>query len=395
MENDEKRKHEKAAATVNVHPGEDIAGIVASSPNWTKFIFAPGTYRNLSIKPKDGQQFIGNVDVNGNLVSILDGGGSTPQAFQPTGSNSNLVKHFIIQHYAPPLNWPTISLGGKGIIDDNEVRYNATGGIGVPSNGQVLDNWTHHNGQYGITGGAVGCLIEGNEIDHNNAAHYQITIAGGTKFSGAQGLTVNNNYVHDNYGPGLWCDHYCQNNTFDSNHTSNNLGAGIAIEISHGAAITNNLVENEGLTAVGGSPRAGIVAMASDNVTVSGNRVSNCWNAIIGVNYDRGVDPNTGLPLLVKELRVEGNTINEPIQLASGIQKGATISVDIYTTWGNVWNGNVYGLTDSAAKAYIWAMTAMTKDQWKQTGNDATGNWAPPPVRHRHRHRHWERKPEE
>jgi len=48
------------AATVNVHPGNDIATIVAENPAGTTFVIYPGTYRlQKSIVPKNGDKFIG------------------------------------------------------------------------------------------------------------------------------------------------------------------------------------------------------------------------------------------------------------------------------------------------------------------------------------------------
>jgi hypothetical protein len=46
-------------ATVLVHPGDDVAGIVARSAEGTIFDFAAGIYRLLEIAPKDGDSFIG------------------------------------------------------------------------------------------------------------------------------------------------------------------------------------------------------------------------------------------------------------------------------------------------------------------------------------------------
>jgi Right handed beta helix region len=49
-----------SAATVVVHPGEDVAALVAGAPGGTRFRFAAGTYRLLEIVPKDADAFIGD-----------------------------------------------------------------------------------------------------------------------------------------------------------------------------------------------------------------------------------------------------------------------------------------------------------------------------------------------
>jgi hypothetical protein len=45
-------------ATVTVSPGEDVQALVNSNPSGTQFIFKSGVYHNLSIVPKDYDQFV-------------------------------------------------------------------------------------------------------------------------------------------------------------------------------------------------------------------------------------------------------------------------------------------------------------------------------------------------
>lgn len=45
--------------TVVVQPGQNIQEIVVSSPEGTRFLFAPGLYRQQTIRPKNRQQFVG------------------------------------------------------------------------------------------------------------------------------------------------------------------------------------------------------------------------------------------------------------------------------------------------------------------------------------------------
>lgn len=47
------------SASVIVHPGDDVAAIVAAAPAGSVFVFTPGLYRGLSITPRDGDRFIG------------------------------------------------------------------------------------------------------------------------------------------------------------------------------------------------------------------------------------------------------------------------------------------------------------------------------------------------
>src|SRR6266853_1083786 len=45
-------------ATVTVSPGVDVQAAINSNPPGTQFIFNPGVYHNLSIVPKDYDQFV-------------------------------------------------------------------------------------------------------------------------------------------------------------------------------------------------------------------------------------------------------------------------------------------------------------------------------------------------
>ncbi len=56
--------------TVVLTPGQDIQAIVARAPEGTRFRFEPGVYRQQTITPKTGQQFIGQdgVILNGAMV---------------------------------------------------------------------------------------------------------------------------------------------------------------------------------------------------------------------------------------------------------------------------------------------------------------------------------------
>ena len=66
--------------TVTVHPGDDVQSIVNSNPCGSTFIFAPGTYPNLTIfpinentNPIDGDSFLGQFARNSTTPSILYG----------------------------------------------------------------------------------------------------------------------------------------------------------------------------------------------------------------------------------------------------------------------------------------------------------------------------------
>jgi Right handed beta helix region len=43
----------------------------------------------------------------------------------------------------------------------------------------------------------------------------------------SDGVTFRSNHVHDNVGPGLWCDINCHNVVYEDNLVERNQGAGI------------------------------------------------------------------------------------------------------------------------------------------------------------------------
>lgn len=47
------------STSVIMHAGDDVAAIVAAAPAGSVFVLAPGLYRGVSIRPKDGDRFIG------------------------------------------------------------------------------------------------------------------------------------------------------------------------------------------------------------------------------------------------------------------------------------------------------------------------------------------------
>ena len=84
--------------------------------------------------------------------------------------------------------------------------------------------------------GTGGVVIEESEIAFNNTRQLPTDDnAGGTKFTYSDGMVVLANYVHDNYGSGLWWDAGNRNARVYDNVISNNRNWGIMWEISMAA----------------------------------------------------------------------------------------------------------------------------------------------------------------
>ena len=127
------------------------------------------------------------------------------------------------------------------------MRLNSGAGISVGTGTRVRNCDVHHNGQIGIGGNGNDIRIEGNRIWSNNIYGFDPGWeAGGVKIAESDGVTFRGNHVHDNNGPGLWCDIDCRNVVYEDNLVENNQDIGIFHEISFNAVIRKNVVRHNG-----------------------------------------------------------------------------------------------------------------------------------------------------
>ena len=144
------------------------------------------------------------------------------------------------------------------------------------------------NGQYGfqslvnpggkdsLTGGPYNVIVEGNEISYNDTCDFSGLLnnsaigwsnynpvppqyrnphcgtvtpdgdQGGFKLWQTNGVTIKDNYIHNNWGPGAWADTDNANTTFTGNTITDNEGEAIIEEISYNFSITNNYLADNG-----------------------------------------------------------------------------------------------------------------------------------------------------
>lgn len=165
-----------------------------------------------------------------------------------------------------------VNLNASGLnhtIRNNEILY--AGDLGVDMN----------NGPFSYNQPAQNTLVENNRISYNNyRGFYAHWHTGGLKIIPAiRKVTIRNNLVEHNDGPGIWFDRPLGENIIEGNTCIGNL-KGIFYEIGEpvttvpfGAVICNNLVI--------GSRQQGIYVAASSDVTVQNNTVVNCWAGIV------------------------------------------------------------------------------------------------------------------
>ena len=174
-----------------------------------------------------------------------------------------IIDNLVIEKYANPAQFGAIGAqsylpNGNGSdswqIRNVESRYNHGCGIRISNGGTLENSVVRHNGQIGVCGsgesaeGSMPMTMRNTNIHNNLTLDFSWGWEGGAmKFSYTDGLTVENNWVHDNAGPGVWYDINNYNATIRSNLVENNHQQAIFYEISYGpAAITCNQISNNG-----------------------------------------------------------------------------------------------------------------------------------------------------
>jgi hypothetical protein len=299
---------------------------------------------------------------------------STSGAAFSGSASSVTLRNLIIEKYASIAGYGAIQAtstsGGASngwIVDSNELRLNHGMGLRISNSMQVTRNKFHDNGQMGLGGTGSNVLIENNEIYKNNYAGYSWNWeAGGDKFTWSTNLTIRGNYSHDNNGPGLWTDINNDYVLYENNHTTRNVMAGIDHEISFHATIRNNLIENDGFSPLGTGSiwwGSGILIQNSSNVEVYGNTVTNCMDAIGGIQADRGNAPD-GTPYRLMNLNVHDNIVTQQVNYAEGIVKATVFDNSVFTSWGNHFQNDTYYLTDLSHPYFLWLDQKWTLSQW-------------------------------
>jgi parallel beta-helix repeat protein len=351
---------------VEVYPGESLADLARNYPSGTVFL-VHGVQHGQSVQPKDNQAFLSAGD------AVMDGDGWASIAFGGDAQGVTVIG-FEVTNYANPVQQGAISGNGGGwVIESNNVHHNATAGIRVQGDSPVVrNNNIHHNGQLGVAAAyTTNGVIQGNEIGYNNwQGDYSYEWeAGGSKFWSNTNLTLKGNYVHDNYGPGLWCDTNNYNTLYEDNVIDDNYTAGILHEVSYDAVMRNNTVRGNGFGHAAWLWGGGIMISSSKNIEVYGNRVEGNHNAITAVQQSRYDQPADFGPYLVANIHVHNNTIVD-----SG-QTGIATDTGDGSIWdaGHRFDDNTY----IGDVAWAWGGSTVSWSSWRGYGHDAGGSYNP------------------
>jgi hypothetical protein len=249
-------------------PFDAGGGVICDDPrcNWPEQVFYDGTPLTqvaAGTVPSSGQfsltgarQVVLANNPGGHVVEV-----STRTGWIDTQSDNVTIQGLTMRHAANQAQIGAVGNQGRnGWTLQNNQLYDTHGAIVVvggasnPSTQtRVLNNKIAESGFQGILGNVnTNTLIQGNEIFWNNTEGFFLDWAGGgVKLTGMTNATLDTNVVHDNQGPGLWCDQNCRNITFSSNRVYYNAGhrrtgpdgsPQIFFEISEGALIQGNAV---------------------------------------------------------------------------------------------------------------------------------------------------------
>lgn len=280
----------------------------------TVYYLLPGTHTG-GFQADTNDAFVGGR--SGDTATVLTGGYSSGgQAIDSNETNGNqpgvTIEYLTIEKYQPDVDAATINQNSNTgwTIRYNTVTLNVPGaGIMAGAGNTLEDNCLTMNGQYGfqssdvngwghdsLSGGPYDVLIADNEISYNDTcdlsgllnnkaigwsnydpvpARYRNTECGkvfgdgnqgGFKLWQTDGVTIKDNYIHNNWGPGGWADTDNANTTWTGNTITGNEDAAIIEEISYNFSITHNyLADNDWIDGLGNPsfPQAAIFISGS------------------------------------------------------------------------------------------------------------------------------------
>lgn len=206
------------------------------------------------------------------------------------------IQNLIVENYACADQQGAIGdhAEGKGwLISDNTVIWNHGVGIAMPPDGGANRNFVHHNGEMGLAAGSGSGTLQDNDIGFNvwNGTDCNWE-CGGVKWAEVTEWIVSGNHVHDNRGDGLWADINSKQMLFENNRIENNLLAGISIEISNSAIVSNNIFKGNGGSTFNWGWNGQIQIQNSWGIEVYGNTLvldpQRGGNGIMIIQQDRG-----------------------------------------------------------------------------------------------------------
>jgi parallel beta-helix repeat protein len=183
-------------------------------------------------------------------------------------------------------------------------------------------------------------------------------------------LIARGNFVHHNFGPGLWTDIDNINTLYENNTVEDNEQMGIFHEISYAAVIRNNIVRRNGFGFTAWIWGSGILIAASPNVEVYGNTVEGNAHGIGAVQQNRGSGAFGAHE--ISNLYVHDNLVSMSQGQTGLVQDIGDTSY--FTSRNNRFDRNQYHL-GSNAYYFTWMNGSRNETQWKGYGLDVAGSF--------------------
>ena len=258
-------------------------------PN-TVYYLLPGVHLS-SFQANANDAFVGGY--SGGVSTVLTSNysqGTAIDSNQSAGNQSGVtIEYLTIEKYLTDSSSSAINPDSNTgwTIQYNTIKLNVPGaGVILGADNVLKDNCMTSNGQYGfqsentnswgadsLTGGPYNLTIQHNEISYNDTCdreglqnnpaigwknynpvppEYQNAHCGevnqtngdqgGFKLWHTNGVTIKDNYIHNNFGPGIWVDSGNANTTITGNTITYNDDAAIVEEVSYNFSITNNYI---------------------------------------------------------------------------------------------------------------------------------------------------------
>ena len=293
------------------------------------------------------------------------------------------IENIVIEKYSNPAQTGAIS-GRSGMnwtVNKIEARWNSGAGISVGSGSRVLNCNIHDNGQLGINAGGKDIVLAGNQIWENNIYGFDFGWeAGGVKVTRSDGAHFLRNYVHNNIGPGLWCDIECRNALYEENVVEYNADAGIFHEISFAAVICKNVVRFNGQSHRPWYWGAEILIAASQDVQVYDNTITVAPDGSSIMLIDQNRDTPRGTRYKTENNTIRNNTI---VFQGEGVAGGAADTevgdenYGIITQGNNLFDHNAYRALDPSLRIrFAWGTPTKLYDcaEFRQFGQETNGS---------------------
>jgi parallel beta-helix repeat protein len=287
----------------------------------TVYYLLPGTHIG-NFQANTGDAFVGGRV--GGKSAVLSGdyssGGQAVDSNSTDGNQADVtIEYLTIEKFQPDPNAAAINQEANTgwTIQYNTITRNVPGaGIIAGTDNVLKNNCITLNGQYGfqstdtdgfgkdsVTGGPYNVTVQGNEISYNDTCdfsglldnpaigwshHNPVPVKyqnshcgtvvpngnqGGFKLWQTNGVRIEGNYIHHNWGPGAWVDTDNANTTFNHNTITHNEGIAIIEEISYNFSITDNYLADNGWVdgvSNSGFPTAAIYISESGSDTTFG-----------------------------------------------------------------------------------------------------------------------------